>query len=73
MVQIVLGLVKLAIILFSWLQARNYMQMGQDKAVAEAATALLLATATGKRLREQVRSATDEDADKLWEEMINVS
>ena len=73
MVQAVLGLMKLAMLLFNWLQANKYIQLGHDKAVAEAATSLLLSTETGKRLRENVRSATAEDADKLWEEMLNVA
>ena len=72
MVQIVLGLIKLALMVFSWMQAKKYIDIGQDRAVAEATTALLLATQTGRELRREVNAATDQEADKLWEDMMDV-
>lgn len=72
-VSMILTMLKLALAIVTWLQQRKTLQAGHDKAIAEAAANILVTTETGKKLREDSRKATDEDADKLWDELINVA
>ena len=72
-VKIILGLLQLALTLFERYKRNQIMKEEHDKLVAEAAAAVLLTTKAGQKLREDVREAIDEDADKLWDELINVA
>jgi len=69
--KLILGLLSLASTLATWLRNKQQIDAGYDKAIAQAATEILFTTEAGKKLRDQVRSVTDEDADKLWKDMLN--
>ena len=66
----VLAALKLALSLTSYLREKAMLQSGQDKAVAQAALAVLEATDYGRELRKRIASLTDEEADDLWDRML---
>lgn len=70
--KILLGLINLVNVVFTWMKNKQLIDAGHDKAVAMAAEELLLSTERGKRLREYIRRLPDDEADKLWNEMLNV-
>lgn len=62
---------KLILSLVTWLNAKQMMKAGEDKAIADAALRVLENTESGKRIREYVRGLDDDAATKLWDDMSN--
>lgn len=68
-VSLVLALVKMAVAVQTWINSRQMMQAGQDRAVANAALDLLEQTKVGKELRERIAAMDDPEAEALWRRM----
>jgi hypothetical protein len=63
---------KLILVFTEYLNNRQLLTAGQDKAVAEASVRVLEATKHGKHLREMIRGLSDEESKSLWEDMLDV-
>ena len=68
-ISIVLSGIKLAISIMTYLNDRQLLKAGEDKAVARMALELLEQTAEGKALRDSVKGLSDEEAADLWDRM----
>ena len=68
---IVLAFLKLSLAIVGWLNSKQMMDAGQDKAIAKAALDVAMKTDYGKRLRDSVKAMDDSDADQLWDDMLN--
>lgn len=67
---IVLGGLKILMSIFEYLNSRQLIKAGEDKAIAAAAMELLERTERGKALRERVRLLTLDEENDLWEAML---
>ena len=68
---LVLSVVKLVLAMVKWANDRRLIKAGQDKEIAKASLRLLESTDHGRKLREHVRGLTEDEADLLWNEMID--
>ena len=67
---LIIAVLKLLTGLIGWLQQKRLVKAGEDKVIAEQAVKLLETTKHGKRLRERVKALSDEEADRLWDDML---
>lgn len=68
-IDIILSGVKLAISIMTYLNDRQLLKAGEDKAVARMALELLEQTAEGKALRDSIRGLSDPEVADLWDRM----
>lgn len=67
---LILASLKMAVSLIQYVNRQQSLEAGQDKAIAQAALAVLEATQYGKDLRARVAQLTDGEADDLWDRMV---
>lgn len=68
-ISIVLSGIKLAISIMTYLNDRQLLKAGEDKAVARMALELLEQTAEGKALRDSIKGLSDQEVADLWDRM----
>lgn len=69
---IILTGLKILLALLDRANQNNLIKAGEDKQIAEASVRILEATQHGKRIRENIKKLSDEQADSLWEDMLDV-
>jgi hypothetical protein len=70
-VSLVVHLLSLAKNLWSEIRGKEPVDHKQDEQMANAALQVLGNTETGRALFEQIRALPEEEANKLWEEMLS--
>lgn len=69
-ISLIVSLLKLSQDLWGWAKEHDLVSKTQDQEVASASLKVLEATETGSALLEKIRALPEEEADKLWEEML---
>lgn len=70
-VSLIVGTLKLLVALVGFFQRKELIRAGEDKIIAQQATKLLTLTRHGRALREKVKALDDEEADRLWDNMLS--
>jgi hypothetical protein len=65
-----LAMIQLAASLLEWARRRNIMAEAQQAETVRQGLRLLDLTEQGKRIREKLASLSEDEADKLWLDMV---